>query len=89
MAKGKKTGGRQKGTPNKSTLAARAICEKHGVDLFEASLLLAMNEPDSHIKFEKFVALIPYTHAKLSSIDVGVDPEKNAIKVVIEDYRAK
>ena len=41
MAKGKKTGGRQKGTPNKATADLKALASKHGPAAIEAILVLA------------------------------------------------
>lgn len=80
--------GRKPGTPNKDKQLARDICAKHGIDLFEASLILAMKEKNEDVQLHKFLGLLPYTHAKLSSIDLGIDPENNKIRVVIEDYRS-
>jgi hypothetical protein len=81
--------GRPVGSVNKDKLAAREICAKHGIDLFEASIMLAMQLEDGPVKLDKFIALLPYTNAKLSNVNLGIDPEKNSIKVVIEDYRSK
>lgn len=44
MAKGVKTGGRAKGTPNKSTQSLMEKCERLGCDPFEILLRFAMGD---------------------------------------------
>lgn len=44
MAKGRKTGGRQKGTPNKTTETLKEIVERIGIDPFEVLVRLAAED---------------------------------------------
>lgn len=89
MAKGKKTGGRQKGTPNKDREDLYAICEQHGVNVFEGLVLLAARAEDDNTKFHRLMEIAPYLYAKRKQVDVGIDPEKSTIRVIIEDYGKK
>jgi hypothetical protein len=48
MAKGAKTGGRQKGTPNKATADVRALAQEYGPDAIrELATILATSENHS------------------------------------------
>jgi hypothetical protein len=47
MAKGKKTGGRKKGTPNKKTLNASIIAEEIGVDPFQVLMHFVVGDYES------------------------------------------
>ncbi len=46
MALGRKTGGRQKGAPNKATLEFKAAFQKHGQELVEALLALTKSDDE-------------------------------------------
>ncbi len=46
MARGQKTGGRHKGTPNKVTAEIKAAFQKHGQELVEALLALTKSEDE-------------------------------------------
>jgi len=46
MAKGSKTGGRRKGTPNKTTAGIKAAFQKHGDKLVAALLALTKSEDE-------------------------------------------
>ncbi len=80
MAKGIKTGGRKKGTPNKSTLA-EAACLRAGIDPFD--LLV------SHAKAGDIGAVIQlckHIEPPKKPLELAIDPEKNQIRVIVEDY---
>lgn len=69
----KKTGGRKKGTPNKSTLAQRTVVAKlraSGKDpiTFFSDLLRNERAP-LELRFQAAKELAPYMHPKLSSIE--------------------
>ncbi len=89
MAKGVKTGGRQKGTLNKDSQDLFAICEKHKVNVFEGMVMLAAAEEDPFIKFERLKELAPYLYSKRRDLSIAIDPEKNVMRVVFEDYTKK
>ena len=73
MPRRKKTGGRQKGTPNKSTLAHRTAVTslrasgKDPITFF--SDLLKNEEAPLDLRFQAAKELAPYMHPKLSSIE--------------------
>lgn len=89
MAKAKgspKSGGRQKGTLNKDSQDLFAICEKHGVNVFEAMVMIAIECDDHNERFEKLKEIAPYLYAKRKQLDVGLDPEKNKIEIIIKRW---
>jgi hypothetical protein len=71
MALGKKTGGRSKGTPNKSTVA-RAEELAAGGELPRDYMLRVMRDPtvDHARRDEMAKAVAPYVHAKLQAMTV-------------------
>ena len=81
MAAGKKTGGRQKGVPNKRTEANRAVMAQaisEGISPLDVMLGAMRDAWDSGDKaaaanFAKDAA--PYLHPKLSSIEHKGDPD--------------
>lgn len=70
MAKGMKTGGRKKGTPNKLTMARKAKIEASGLTPLDYMLGLLRDEANSHeVRFAAAKEAAPYIHPKLASID--------------------
>lgn len=66
--RGKKTGGRNKGTPNKKTQGLIEICEEEDIDLFRALLSIAKNQ--SHEKnFEAIKEACQYVLPKRRSLE--------------------
>ncbi len=63
MALGRKTGGRQKGVPNKSTETLLEICERKGINLFEAMLEFTRH-PDPAIAFQAIKEASTYIYQK-------------------------
>ncbi len=96
MAKGKKTGGRQKGSRNKRTEAQAVAIENSGLTPLDymLSVLRTPNAPsaDADIKehiaamslrFEAAKAAAPYVHPKLANIEVtGKNGEPLQVNVV-------
>lgn len=82
----KRYGGRQKGTPNKSTEDLLAICEKHGVNVFESMVILAAGEANRDKKFEKMAELAPYLYAKRKAVELSNDPEGDGFVIKILDF---
>lgn len=82
MAKGVKTGGRVKGTPNKVTLKKEAEIAASGLTPLDYMLSILRDErrPDEE-RFEAAKHAAPYCHAKLASVDANVkgDMEFNII----------
>lgn len=83
MAKGKKTGGRQAGTPNKATATVRGAITRMLDDYFNSALFaedIAHLEPKDRVSaMEKFAA---YAVPKLQSTTIDATVEK---KNTIED----
>jgi hypothetical protein len=86
MAKGRKTGGRQKGTPNKNN-QARMLALKElkasGKDpvTFFADLLRNEGAP-LDIRFQAAKELAPYVHAKLASIEARMGGQTHEDRLV-------
>jgi hypothetical protein len=79
MARGRKTGGRQRGARNRATEEARAAAAATGVTPLDY-MLLVMRDPKAEPKRRDAVAMAaaPYLHPKLSSIDAKLNaPEKD------------
>jgi hypothetical protein len=70
MARGRKTGGRQKGTRNRATEEARAAAEATGILPLDY-MLSVMRDPRADVKRRDGMAAAaaPYLHPKLSSVD--------------------
>ena len=70
MAQGKKTGGRQKGTPNKVTAKMREEMAESGETPLEYMIRgMRDEESDQPRRDEMAKAAAPYLHARLSSIE--------------------
>ena len=85
MAAGKKTGGRQKGTPNRASAAKQAEIAASGLTPLDYMLgILRDEEMTTESRFEAAKAAAPYVHPKLST--VAVDGE---LKHTADDTLAK
>jgi hypothetical protein len=89
MARGQKTGGRQKGTRDRATAEARAAAEVTGV-MPLTYMLEVMRDPTADRKRRDGMAIAaaPYLHARLSTIDAKLSPaaadlptEKTSVEV--------
>lgn len=70
MAKGMKTGGRKKGTPNKLTMARKAKIEAAGITPLDYMLSLLRDETQEQaVRFQAAKEAAPYVHPKLATID--------------------
>ena len=70
MAKGRKTGGREKGTPNNKTLEVAAILEEVRCDPIRGMAKLAMNPRNSpELRGRMFSELAQYVHARRKAIE--------------------
>jgi hypothetical protein len=73
MAKGKKTGGRQAGTPNKATAAAREAVARFvdgNADRLQAWLDEIAAEKGAQAAFDSFTSLLEYHVPKLQRTEV-------------------
>jgi hypothetical protein len=75
MARGRKTGGRQKGTRNRATEEARVAAQATGILPLDY-MLSVMRDPDADHKSRDAMAMAaaPYLHARLSTIDAKLSP---------------
>ena len=70
MAKGRKTGGRKKGTPNKATAVRQAEIAASGPTPLDFMLEVMRNEEnDLATRLVAAVRAAPYVHPKLASVD--------------------
>ena len=92
MAKGIKTGGRQKGSVNKKTAEVQAAVEATGVTPLEYMLSVMRSEAPNtddavvlmrhiEVRMDAAKAAAPYVHAKLAAITLSGDGD-NPIKTV-------
>ena len=77
-------GGRQKGTPNKATQDLFAVCEKHGVDVFEAMVMIAKDETDKTKKFHMFSEIAQYLYPKRKQVEV--ESGENGFEIIVKKY---
>ena len=77
MAKGKKTGGRRKGSRNKSTIALEQELAASG-ETPKEYMLRVMRDPkvDDHRRDEMAKAVAPYVHPRLATIPHIAESEK-------------
>lgn len=72
MAKGKKTGGRTKGTPNKASAAKEAAIAASGLTPLEFFLRLLRDEDQPlQVRLNAANSAAPYVHPRLASVDLG------------------
>lgn len=92
MAIGKKTGGRNKGTPNKRSMSTaarmkRVAKEKYGLDDFDPLDLLldiALDDTkDDSLRFQATKELTNYSHSKLQSTQLKVEQEESGGVLVV------
>jgi hypothetical protein len=70
MARGRKTGGRQKGMRNRATAEARAAAEATGILPLDYMLSVMRDaKVDNKRRDAMAMAAAPYLHSKLSAID--------------------
>ena len=75
MARGRKTGGRQKGARNRATEEARAAAAATGVLPLDYMLSVMRNPAaDSKRRDAMAMAAAPYLHPRLTAIDAKLSP---------------
>ncbi len=76
MATGRKTGGRQKGTPNRATSMRERVLARGGLMPLDYMLSILRDEnADAGRRDEMAKAAAPYCHPKLTSIDARLHAE--------------
>lgn len=89
MAAGEKTGGRQKGTPNKATADIRALAQVHAPAVIEMLANLMMSAESEQAKIAAGKELLDRGFGKsvqaLQNLDADGNPaDANKLKVVVE-----
>lgn len=88
--KGLKTGGRQKGTPNKATTVVSEILSNHNMNLVEEAMSLYHQASDPEFKMKVITLLFPYVYPKRvdrdedSTLDITPEAEAEAAKEALE-----
>jgi hypothetical protein len=85
MARGRKTGGRQKGTRIRATEEARAAAADAGIMPLDY-MLSVMCDPAAEVKRRDAmaVAAAPYLHSRLSAIDAKLTPPETPLSMTIK-----
>src|SRR5262245_36520550 len=89
MARGRKTGGRQKGTSNRATEEARAAAAAAGILPLDYMLSVMRDSAADHKRRDAMaMAAAPFLHRKLSAIDAKLSsvagdpsPESDTIRI--------
>jgi hypothetical protein len=89
MARGRKTGGRQKGTRNRATAEARVAAQATGILPLDYMLSVMRDPAAEHRRHDAMaMAAAPYLHARLSTVDAKLSqpiaeplPERGSITV--------
>ena len=76
MAKGKKTGGRAKGTPNRQTRELRERISEFLDTTFD-EIVLTFNQLSPKDKIKYYLDIIQYSLPKLQSIEQNIEMEQN------------
>ena len=87
MALGQKTGGRQKGTPNRATAERQAAIEASGLTPLDYMLSIMRDEErEASERLEAAKAAAPFVHPRLSTIqsDVNVTAKDDSIAGLME-----
>ena len=88
MAKGQKTGGRQRGTPNKVTAEIRGAAQQYTVEALEGLAQIARTSTSDAARVAAWNALLDRGHGKpIQGVDLGVQVEITAIERTIIDPR--
>lgn len=82
--------GRPLGAKGKATTLAEQLLEAgfSETEVVIAVVRIAKN-PDHPRHYDAIRDLLDRIHAKKKQMDVAIDPEKNTIRIIVEDYGAK
>lgn len=77
MAKGKKTGGRKAGTPNKTTAFSKSVIQEILTDYTSSDLFKEdMKKLDAKDRLDIMVKLMAFTTPKPQSVDMSITSNK-------------
>lgn len=80
--------GRKKGTVNKNTQTLQEICAKHNIDVFEAMVMLCIEEGNKDKRFERLKEIAKYIYPQRKAVEHSGELDSK-IEVIISDYRSK
>lgn len=84
MAVGKKTGGRQKGTPNRASQTRQIEIAASGETPLDYMLRVMRDQTQDHDRRDEMAkAVAPYVHPKLATVEHGGN-EDSPIRLVVE-----
>jgi len=85
-----KTGGRQRGTPNRLTLRRKAELAASGLSPVDFLLQTMRNEElDLATRLDAAKAVAPFIHPRLSAIDASVRTEATAVQLTDQERIAR
>lgn len=85
MAKGRKTGGRQKGSVNKVTAEIKALAQKHGPNLIQALVDMAADDEAPHAaRVAATKEVLDRGFGKPAQAIVGGGEDDNPLKQIIQ-----
>ncbi len=84
MAKGKKTGGRQKGTPNKNTADLKALAAKHGPAAIKAIRVLADTGDTEQVRMAAWRELLDRGYGRPAQYNEVGGPGGAPLTLVVE-----
>ena len=80
-----KTGGRQRGTPNRKTHELAEKLEQLGCDPIEGLARTAMApEPPPELKVRCYAELAQYVYAKRKAMELGPGKDGEPLKIIVE-----
>lgn len=83
MAAGRKTGGRQKGTPNKATADIKALAQAHAATAMDELARLAVSAESEAARVAAIKELFDRGFGKSKQALVGGDDDDNPIKTAL------
>ena len=83
-----KWGGKKKGSKHAKTIAEEA-CAKLGINPFELLAQMAISGESEQARLSAIIQLCKHIEPPKKPLEVAVDPEKNSIRIIVEDYGKK
>ena len=82
-----KTGGRQKGTPNKRSAAAKELLDGLDFDPLQEMVRIAQDQTVSpDLRFRASAELAPYVYPKLKALEISKDADGDPPLLTIEAF---
>lgn len=81
MARGVKTGGRQKGTPNKATADVKALAQKHGPEAIAEAVRIMKSSDSDAARMAAINTILDRAYGKATQL-IGGDPDAPEVRHV-------